>query len=84
MVEVDATTPLIGERGTLTLLDTFEGRRMLIAYYLRQGSRVFETYWPYESCVKSKRGRRARTIAQQRQKVSFPPSLFRCLGPGRR
>lgn len=45
MVEVDATTPLIGERGTLTLLDTFEGRRMLIALL---------------------------------------PSLFRCLGPGRR
>jgi predicted dithiol-disulfide oxidoreductase (DUF899 family) len=33
MVEVDGATPLIGERGTLTLLDTFEGRRMLIAYY---------------------------------------------------
>ncbi len=33
MVEVDAATPLIGERGALTLLDAFEGRRMLIAYY---------------------------------------------------
>lgn len=33
MVEVDATTTLIGERGALTLLDAFEGRRMLIAYY---------------------------------------------------
>jgi predicted dithiol-disulfide oxidoreductase (DUF899 family) len=33
MVEVDAATPLIGERGALTLLDTFEGRRMLLAYY---------------------------------------------------
>jgi predicted dithiol-disulfide oxidoreductase (DUF899 family) len=33
MVEVDPTTPLIGERGALTLLDAFEGRRMLIAYY---------------------------------------------------
>jgi predicted dithiol-disulfide oxidoreductase (DUF899 family) len=33
MVEVDGATPLIGERGTVTLLDTFEGRRMLIAYY---------------------------------------------------
>src|ERR1700757_1129231 len=33
MVEVDGTTPLIGERGAVTLLDTFEGRRMLIAYY---------------------------------------------------
>jgi predicted dithiol-disulfide oxidoreductase (DUF899 family) len=33
MVEVDGATPLIGERGTVTLLDAFEGRRMLIAYY---------------------------------------------------
>lgn len=33
MVEVNAGTPLIHERGTVTLLDAFEGRRMLIAYY---------------------------------------------------
>ncbi|HZY37142.1 MAG TPA: DUF899 family protein [Mucilaginibacter sp.] len=33
MVEVDGATPLIGEHGRLTLLDAFEGRRMLIAYY---------------------------------------------------
>ena len=33
MVEVDAATPLISERGAATLLDAFEGRRMLIAYY---------------------------------------------------
>ena len=33
MVEVDGATPLIGERGAVTLLDAFEGRRMLIAYY---------------------------------------------------
>jgi predicted dithiol-disulfide oxidoreductase (DUF899 family) len=33
MVEVDASTPLIGERGAMTVLDAFEGRRMLIAYY---------------------------------------------------
>jgi predicted dithiol-disulfide oxidoreductase (DUF899 family) len=33
MVEVDGATPLIGERGTVTLLDAFEGRRLLIAYY---------------------------------------------------
>ncbi len=31
MVAVDTTTPLIGERGALTLLDAFEGRRLLIA-----------------------------------------------------
>ena len=33
MVEVDGFTQLIGERGAMTLLDAFEGRRMLIAYY---------------------------------------------------
>lgn len=33
MVEVDGATPIIGERGAVTLLDAFEGRRMLIAYY---------------------------------------------------
>ena len=33
MVEVDGATPLIGERRAVTLLDVFEGRRMLIAYY---------------------------------------------------
>jgi predicted dithiol-disulfide oxidoreductase (DUF899 family) len=33
MVEVDAGTPLAGPDGTLTLLDVFEGRRQLLAYY---------------------------------------------------
>src|SRR5262245_48155644 len=33
MVEVDGATPLIGRPGPMTLLDAFEGRRMLIAYY---------------------------------------------------
>jgi predicted dithiol-disulfide oxidoreductase (DUF899 family) len=33
MVEVDATLALIGPDGPLTLLDAFEGRRQLIAYY---------------------------------------------------
>jgi predicted dithiol-disulfide oxidoreductase (DUF899 family) len=33
MIEVDATTPLVGPDGPLTLLDAFEGRRQLIAYY---------------------------------------------------
>jgi Bacterial protein of unknown function (DUF899) len=33
MVEVDGATPLTGEREAVTLLDVFEGRRMLIAYY---------------------------------------------------
>jgi predicted dithiol-disulfide oxidoreductase (DUF899 family) len=33
MVEVDAAITLIGENGPVTLLETFEGRRQLIAYY---------------------------------------------------
>jgi predicted dithiol-disulfide oxidoreductase (DUF899 family) len=33
MVEVDGKLQLIGPRGPLTLLDAFEGRRQLIAYY---------------------------------------------------
>jgi predicted dithiol-disulfide oxidoreductase (DUF899 family) len=33
MVAVDGATPLIGEAGPVTLLDTFEDRRLLIAYY---------------------------------------------------
>jgi predicted dithiol-disulfide oxidoreductase (DUF899 family) len=33
MVEIDATTPLVGPDGPTTLLDAFEGRRQLIAYY---------------------------------------------------
>jgi predicted dithiol-disulfide oxidoreductase (DUF899 family) len=33
MVEVDATIPLIGPDGPVTLLDAFEGRQQLIAYF---------------------------------------------------
>ena len=33
MVQVDGATPLIGEGGPTTLLDAFEGRRQLVAYY---------------------------------------------------
>ncbi|MGV0794918.1 DUF899 family protein [Mycolicibacterium sp. XJ1819] len=33
MVEIDAATPLVGPDGTVTLLDAFEGRSQLIAYY---------------------------------------------------
>lgn len=32
-VEVASATPLMGEHGPVTLLDAFEGRRILIAYY---------------------------------------------------
>jgi len=33
MVEADGAAPLIGESGAVTLLDAFEGRRQLLAYY---------------------------------------------------
>jgi predicted dithiol-disulfide oxidoreductase (DUF899 family) len=38
MVEVDPAIELIGPRGPVTLLETFEGRRQLIAY--------FHAWWP--------------------------------------
>src|SRR5258707_11835117 len=33
MVEVDSATPVIGPHGAVSLLDVFDGRRQLIAYY---------------------------------------------------
>lgn len=33
MTEVDGATPLVSEGGKVTLLDAFEGRRILLAYY---------------------------------------------------
>jgi predicted dithiol-disulfide oxidoreductase (DUF899 family) len=33
MVEVDAATPLVGAQGRVPLVDVFEGRRQLIAYF---------------------------------------------------
>jgi predicted dithiol-disulfide oxidoreductase (DUF899 family) len=33
MVAIDGGTPLVGKKGTVTLLEAFEGRKMLIAYY---------------------------------------------------
>lgn len=33
MVAIDSGTPLVGEQGPTTLLDAFEGRQMLVAYY---------------------------------------------------
>jgi predicted dithiol-disulfide oxidoreductase (DUF899 family) len=38
MVEVDATIEVIGPHGPITILDVFEGRRQLIAY--------FHAWWP--------------------------------------
>src|SRR5919107_954651 len=34
MVEVDASAPLTGRDGPVTLLDAFEGRRQMVAYYM--------------------------------------------------
>jgi predicted dithiol-disulfide oxidoreductase (DUF899 family) len=33
MVEVDPTIPVVGAHGPVPLLDVFEGRRQLVAYY---------------------------------------------------
>jgi predicted dithiol-disulfide oxidoreductase (DUF899 family) len=47
MVEINPRITLNGPHGPLSLLDAFEGRRQLIAYYFMwyDGDRVFETYW---------------------------------------
>jgi predicted dithiol-disulfide oxidoreductase (DUF899 family) len=45
MVEADPTTELIGPNGPLTLLDTFEGSRQLIAYCF-----MWHTGYPAEQC----------------------------------
>jgi predicted dithiol-disulfide oxidoreductase (DUF899 family) len=57
MVAVDGAAPLIGEHGAVTLLDVFEGRQMLIAYYF-----MWHTGRPApEQCEGC--GRRKRTLA---------------------
>ncbi len=48
MVAVDGTTRLIGGHGPVTLLDAFEGRRMLIAYYCHRST--------WSSCAGAVRG----------------------------
>ena len=51
MVEVAADSPLLGPHGPVTLLDAFEGRRQLIAYYFM--------WWPADprpSSAKAARG----------------------------
>jgi predicted dithiol-disulfide oxidoreductase (DUF899 family) len=47
MVEVDAGTELVGPAGPVTLLETFEGRRQLIAYY---------QMWPGDSAAEQCEG----------------------------
>lgn len=58
MVEVEPTIPLIGERGPMTLLDAFEDRRQLIAYYF-----MWHTGRPApqqcEGCMRDNAGRGA-------------------------
>ncbi len=51
MIEVDGTATLIGPQGPVTLLETFEGRRQLIAYYFmwRTGRPAPEQY---EGCTR--------------------------------
>ena len=48
MVEVDATIEVIGPDGPVTILDVFEGRKQLIAY--------FHAWWPGRPRVDRLRG----------------------------
>jgi len=43
MVKVDSTIGLIGENGPVTLVNAFERRRLLIAYYWRESSSRLQT-----------------------------------------
>jgi predicted dithiol-disulfide oxidoreductase (DUF899 family) len=43
MVEIDATIEVIGPRGPMTILDVFEGRKQLIAY--------FHAWWPGQAAA---------------------------------
>jgi hypothetical protein len=58
-IEVDATTPPEGSDGQLTLLDAFEGRRQLIAYYFR-----WHTAIAPPNSAKAARGSRPRSRAR--------------------
>jgi len=46
MVEVDASIEVVGPNGPITILDVFEGRKQLIAY--------FRAWWP--TCCRAMRG----------------------------
>ena len=46
MVEVASDSPVLGPHGPLTLLDVFEGRRQLIAYYFM--------WWPGRPAAEQK------------------------------
>ena len=48
MVEIAADTPLLGPHGPVTLLDAFEGRRQLVAYYFM--------WWPGRSAAEQCEG----------------------------
>ena len=58
MVEVDPTLALIGPRGPVTLLDVFEGRRQLIAYY-----HMWYTGEPRPSSARAARSATARSAS---------------------
>ncbi len=78
MVELDPSITLIGPRGPVTLLDAFEGRRQLIAYYFmwHKGRPAAEQC---EGCT---------WVASQVRELSYIQSrdvtfAVLCQGPGR-
>jgi hypothetical protein len=71
MVEVNAETALIHERGTVTLLDAFEGRKLELGAASRRRS---DPRVPYGTPGRSRRRvRRLRTPEDLLQLVSQPP-----------
>ena len=75
MVEVDASLTLTGPHGPLTLLDAFDGRRHLIAYYFM--------WWGRPSCRGAVRRLHVGHHASQRAVLpAFPQHHLRGLLPG--
>jgi predicted dithiol-disulfide oxidoreductase (DUF899 family) len=71
MVKVNGATPLVGEHGATTLLDAFEGRRMLIAYYFM---------W-HAGCPAPEQCEGCTFYTSQVRELSFIRSRAFCQGP---
>jgi predicted dithiol-disulfide oxidoreductase (DUF899 family) len=60
MAELDASIPLIGPDGPVTLLEAFEGRRQLVAYY-----HMWYPGEPAESSARAARGTAGRSASSR-------------------
>ena len=77
MVEIDAGLTLTGPNGPVTLLDAFEGRRQLIAYYFMwdpgaPAAQHGDFAFPRKRLVKSRTSRFRGNAGQQRPPDASP------------